>query len=61
MNVENELHTDKGSKIEQLLKERMGQIKDRKYYEKYGSSEVSLLAIAFRVGITKEIVCKFGG
>jgi hypothetical protein len=35
----------------------MEQIKEKKYYEKYGSSEVSLLAIAF--GENKEIGCKF--
>jgi hypothetical protein len=35
----------------------MGQIKKKKYYEKYGGSEVSLLAIAF--GEDKEIGCKF--
>jgi hypothetical protein len=36
----------------------MEQIENRKYYEKYGNSEISLLAVAF--GDTKEIVCKFG-
>jgi Holliday junction resolvase-like predicted endonuclease len=52
-----EIKYGKGSKVEELLKEAMEQIKDRKYYEKYTSSEVSLLAIAF--GDNKEIVCKF--
>jgi Holliday junction resolvase-like predicted endonuclease len=53
-----EIKYGKGSKVEELLKEAMEQIKDRKYYEKYASSEVSLLAIAF--GDNKEIACKFG-
>jgi Holliday junction resolvase-like predicted endonuclease len=52
-----EIKYGKGIKIEQLLKEGMGQIKKKKYYEKYGGSEVSLLAVAF--GEDKEIGCKF--
>jgi hypothetical protein len=52
-----EIKYGKGSKVGELLKEAMEQIKDRKYYEKYGGSEVSLLAIAF--GDNKEIACKF--
>jgi hypothetical protein len=52
-----EIKYGEGSKVEQLLKEGMEQIKDKKYYEKYGSSEVSLLAIAF--GENKEIGCQF--
>jgi hypothetical protein len=52
-----EIKYGKGSKIEELLKEGMKQIKERKYYEKYGGSEVSLLAIAF--GDNREIGCKF--
>ena len=52
-----EIKYGKGRKVEQLLKEGMEQIKDRKYYEKYGGSEVSLLAVAF--GENKEIGCKF--
>jgi hypothetical protein len=43
--------------IEELLKEGMEQIKEKKYYEKYSSREVSLLAVAF--GENKEIGCKF--
>jgi hypothetical protein len=35
----------------------MEQIKERKYYEKYGGREVSLLAIAF--GENREIGCNF--
>jgi methylase of polypeptide subunit release factors len=52
-----EIKYGKGSKIEELLKEGMDQIKKKKYYEKYGGNEVSLLAIAF--GEDKEIGCKF--
>jgi Holliday junction resolvase-like predicted endonuclease len=52
-----EIKYGKGSKVEQLLKEGMEQIKEKKYYEKYGGSEVSLLALAF--GDNKEIACKF--
>jgi hypothetical protein len=40
-----------------LLKEAIEQIKDRKYYKKYASNEVSLLAVAF--GEKKGIGCKF--
>ena len=43
--------------IEDLLEEAMEQIKERKYYEKYVSKEVKLLALAF--GRNKEIGCKF--
>ncbi|MDR1474274.1 MAG: ATP-binding protein, partial [Endomicrobium sp.] len=42
-----EIKHGKGRKIEKLLKEAMAQIKGKKYYEKYGEREVSLLAIAF--------------
>ena len=52
-----EIKYGKGSKIEGLLKEAMEQIQKRKYYEKYGGREVSLLAVAF--GGNKEIGCKF--
>jgi hypothetical protein len=53
-----EIKYGKGSKIEQLVKEGMEQIKKKKYYEKYdGNSEVSLLTIAF--SDNKEIACKF--
>jgi Holliday junction resolvase-like predicted endonuclease len=52
-----EIKHGKGSKVEQLLKEAMEQIRDRKYYEKYTSTEVSLLGVAF--GAEKEIGCKF--
>jgi Holliday junction resolvase-like predicted endonuclease len=52
-----EIKYGKGSKLDQLLKEAMEQIHNRKYYEKYASSEVSLLAIAF--GDNKDIACKF--
>ena len=52
-----EIKYGKGSKVEKLLKEAMEQIDDRKYYEKYISKEVSLLALAF--GDKKEIGCKF--
>jgi hypothetical protein len=40
-----------------IVEEAMGQIKEKKYYEKYGSRNVSLLAIAF--GDKKEIACRF--
>ncbi|MDR2398877.1 MAG: PD-(D/E)XK nuclease domain-containing protein, partial [Endomicrobium sp.] len=52
-----EIKHGKEVKIEKLLKEAMAQIKKKKYYEKYGEREVSLLAIAF--GENKEIGCKF--
>jgi hypothetical protein len=52
-----EIKHGEGSKVEELLKEGMGQIKEKKYYEKYGGSGVSLLAVAF--GENKEIGCKF--
>jgi hypothetical protein len=48
---------EKSSDIESKIKEAIGQIRDRKYYEKYARKEVSLLAIAF--GENKEIRCKF--
>jgi hypothetical protein len=53
-----EIKHGEGRKIERLLKEAMEQIKEKKYYEKYGDREVSLLAVAF--GENKEIGCKFG-
>jgi Holliday junction resolvase-like predicted endonuclease len=53
-----EIKYGKEIKVEEMLEEAMGQIHSRKYYEKYTSSEVSLLAIAF--GDNKEIACKFG-
>jgi hypothetical protein len=40
-----------------MIREALGQIRDRKYYEKYVGKEVSLLAIVF--GENKEIRCKF--
>ncbi|MDR2399137.1 MAG: PD-(D/E)XK nuclease domain-containing protein, partial [Endomicrobium sp.] len=52
-----EIKHGKEGKIEKLLKEAMAQIKGKKYYEKYGDKEVSLLAIAF--GEKREIGCKF--
>jgi hypothetical protein len=52
-----EIKHGKGSKIEKLLKEGLAQIKGKKYYEKYGDKEVSLLAIAF--GENRGIGCKF--
>jgi hypothetical protein len=52
-----EIKYGKGIKVEEMLEEAMGQIHNRKYYEKYASSEVSLLAIAF--GDNKDIACKF--
>ncbi|MDR2437183.1 MAG: PD-(D/E)XK nuclease domain-containing protein [Endomicrobium sp.] len=52
-----EIKYGKGRKVEGLLKEGMEQIKKKKYYEKYGDREVSLLAVAF--GEDKEIGCKF--
>jgi hypothetical protein len=36
-----EIKYGKGRKVEELLKEGMGQIRERKYYEKYASGEVS--------------------
>jgi Holliday junction resolvase-like predicted endonuclease len=48
---------EKGSKIGSKVKEAMDQIRDRKYYEKYTSNELTLLAVAF--GEDKQIGCKF--
>ncbi|MDR3306591.1 MAG: PD-(D/E)XK nuclease domain-containing protein [Endomicrobium sp.] len=42
---------------EEMIKEAIKQIKEKKYYEKYDRKEVSLLAIAF--SNKKEIGCKF--
>jgi hypothetical protein len=44
-------------RLKKLLGEAMRQIKEKMYYEKYASSDVSLLAIAFGKG--KEIDCEF--
>jgi hypothetical protein len=52
-----EIKYGKNTKVAQLLKEAMDQIKEKKYYEKYASREVSLLAVAF--GENKEISCQF--
>jgi hypothetical protein len=52
-----EIKYGKGSKVEEMLEEAIDQIRNRKYYEKYATSEVSLLAIAF--GDNKEIACNF--
>jgi Holliday junction resolvase-like predicted endonuclease len=52
-----EIKHGKERKVEGLLEEAIEQIKEKKYYEKYGSREVSLLAIAF--GDNKEVACKF--
>jgi Holliday junction resolvase-like predicted endonuclease len=52
-----EIKHGEGRKVEGLLKEGMEQIKKKKYYEKYGDREVSLLVVAF--GENKEIGCKF--
>jgi hypothetical protein len=48
---------EKGSKIGRKVKEAMKQIKDNKYYEKYISSNPTLLGIVFSGN--KEIACKF--
>jgi hypothetical protein len=42
-----------------LVEQAIGQIKEKRYYEKYGSKDVSLLGIGF--GKEKEIGCKFEG
>ncbi|MDR1243969.1 MAG: PD-(D/E)XK nuclease domain-containing protein, partial [Endomicrobium sp.] len=47
----------KGSDIERKIEEAMGQIRERKYYEKYISSKPTLLGIVFSGN--KEIACKF--
>ncbi|MDR1474132.1 MAG: PD-(D/E)XK nuclease domain-containing protein, partial [Endomicrobium sp.] len=52
-----EIKHGKEEKIEKLLKEGLAQIKEKKYYEKYGDKDVSLLAIAF--GENRGIGCKF--
>jgi Holliday junction resolvase-like predicted endonuclease len=52
-----EIKYGKGIKVDEMLEEAMEQIHNRKYYEKYASKEVRLLAIAF--GDNKDIACKF--
>jgi hypothetical protein len=53
-----EIKYSKEKSTEEMIEEALNQIKDKKYYEKYGSSsDVSLLGIAF--GDKKEIGCKF--
>jgi hypothetical protein len=52
-----EIKYGKENKVEEMIQEAIGQIRDRKYYEKHVGKEVSLLAIAF--GENKEIRCKF--
>ncbi|MDR3125190.1 MAG: ATP-binding protein [Endomicrobium sp.] len=49
----------KGAVVEKKIKEAMKQIRETKYYEKYKTNKVSLLAIAF--GEKKEIRCRFEG
>ena len=53
-----EIKYSKEKTIDKMIAEAMGQIKDRKYYEKYVGNDISLLAIAF--GNKKEIACEFG-
>jgi hypothetical protein len=56
--VEIKYANDKSTKTtNKLVKEAIKQIRDMKYYEKYISSNVSLLAIA--VGKNKDIACRF--
>jgi hypothetical protein len=43
--------------VQELVEQAIGQIKEKRYYEKYGKSDVSLLGIGFGKG--KEIGCKF--
>ncbi|MDR2066257.1 MAG: PD-(D/E)XK nuclease domain-containing protein, partial [Endomicrobium sp.] len=47
----------KDNKLEEMLKEAMEQIRENKYYEKYISSNPTLLAIAFSEN--KDIGCRF--
>ncbi|MDR2616949.1 MAG: PD-(D/E)XK nuclease domain-containing protein [Endomicrobium sp.] len=54
--IEFKYNKDKKS-IETLLKEAITQLRDKKYHEKYASTDVTLLAIAFNKD--KEIGCKF--
>jgi hypothetical protein len=53
-----EIKYSKDNKVEEMLKEAMGQIRNNKYYEKYESKEdVPLLGVVFSEN--KEIGCKF--
>ncbi|MDR3124999.1 MAG: ATP-binding protein [Endomicrobium sp.] len=52
-----EIKYSKDNKLEGMLKEAMLQIRKNKYYEKYASNDVILLALAF--GKNKEIRCRF--
>jgi Holliday junction resolvase-like predicted endonuclease len=52
-----EIKYSKEKSTEEMIKEALEQIRDKKYYEKYIGNEVSLLGIAF--GDNKEIACKF--
>ena len=53
-----EIKYSKDKSTEDMIEEAMNQIRDKKYYEKYVSNKVSLLAVGF--GDKKEIGCKFG-
>jgi hypothetical protein len=52
-----EIKYSKDNKVEEMLKEAMGQIRNNKYYEKYESKDVPLLGVVFSEN--KEIGCKF--
>ncbi|MDR3125174.1 MAG: PD-(D/E)XK nuclease domain-containing protein [Endomicrobium sp.] len=52
-----EIKYSKEKTIDKMIEEAMGQIKNKKYYEKYSGNDISLLAIVF--GDKKEIGCKF--
>jgi hypothetical protein len=52
-----EIKYSKDNKTDKIIKEAMEQIKDKKYYEKYIGSDISLLAIVF--DFKKEISCRF--
>jgi hypothetical protein len=54
-----EIKYSKEQTTEEMIKEALEQIRDKKYYEKYIGNEVSLLGIAF--GKDKEIGCEFQG
>jgi Holliday junction resolvase-like predicted endonuclease/phosphoserine phosphatase len=52
-----EIKYSKEKPTDKMIEDALAQIRDRKYYEKYISNDVSLLAIAF--GDKKEIACRF--
>jgi hypothetical protein len=52
-----EIKYSKDNKPEEMLKEGMGQIREKKYYEKYINNNPILLGIVFSEN--KDIACRF--